>query len=301
MIVQERLELLVLARLAYAPTASNDEVASTLQRFAPSSLSASAWRDIVASARLEGISVAERLGASPPKTWAALADRVLPAFALGVTAADSKALARLKDRDAWTAAISGRLLGLWSDGPPPSLSAVCDAYAWRQLGLQGKPKRCPPEIRSLFFQRELGTDPAPPDRLLRLYVARELQAPRPDARQLRDAVVRAWLEGRNFDQPAASHNFATAVRDATQTLQRGIFGDRKVFIAAAFDALRARPAWTALTLDAFKQRLLAAHRAGELVLARADLVAAMDPALVAASELQADGASFHFVVREAAS
>jgi hypothetical protein len=77
-----------------------------------------------------------------------------------------------------------------------------------------------------------------------------------------------------------------------------VFGDRKVFISAVWDALRATPAWAALELDELKARLVAAHRSRELVLARADLVAAMDPALVAASETRTDGATFHFVIRE---
>jgi hypothetical protein len=43
---------------------------------------------------------------------------------------------------------------------------------------------------------------------------------------------------------------------------------------------------------------VSAHRQRELELARADLVAAMDPTLVAASETRTDGATFHFIVRE---
>ena len=69
-------------------------------------------------------------------------------------------------------------------------------------------------------------------------------------------------------------------------------------MSAVWDELRRDPPWDALALDDFKARLVAAHRAGELTLARADLVAAMDPALVAASEIAADGASFHFLVKE---
>ena len=51
--------------------------------------------------------------------------------------------------------------------------------------------------------------------------------------------------------------------------------------------------------DELKERLFEAHRRGELELARADLVAAMDPALVAASEMFGGGARFHFIVRGA--
>ena len=93
-------------------------------------------------------------------------------------------------------------------------------------------------------------------------------------------------------------NRVALVHPATR---EGWFGDRKVFVSAVWHELRGEPRWSALTLDDFKARLVAAHRAGELVLARADLVAAMDPELVAASEITADGASFHFIVKEPAS
>ena len=82
-------------------------------------------------------------------------------------------------------------------------------------------------------------------------------------------------------------------------LATGRFGERKVFIAAAWHALCRRPGYASLALDDFKSQLVRAHRSGALVLARADLVAAMDPELVIASETDADGTTFHFVVREA--
>lgn len=89
-----------------------------------------------------------------------------------------------------------------------------------------------------------------------------------------------------------------AVRDAADRARDGVFGDRKVFISSVWRALRTLPSWSELDLDEFKARLVLAHRRRELVLARADLVAAMDPALVAASETRTDGATFHFIVRE---
>ena len=75
------------------------------------------------------------------------------------------------------------------------------------------------------------------------------------------------------------------------------YGTCKVFLAAAHAALRGEGA---VNLEAFKRRMVAAHRAGLLVLARADLVAAMPRATVAASEVSEDGAEFHFVLDEAA-
>jgi hypothetical protein len=153
----------------------------------------------------------------------------------------------------------------------------------------------------VFLQRELGTEPGPPERQIRLYAARELGAPRGEPGLLRDALVRLWCAGRSLGPARESlpHPFALEVRDVATATRDGVFGDRKVFIASVWNELRRRPSWAALSLDEFKTRLLAAHRSGDLALARADLVAAMDPELVAASETLTDGASFHFIVREA--
>jgi hypothetical protein len=298
-LVDDRLENLILARMKTSPRPlAPPEIANALYRFAPPSFGEPAWRDriegAVADLASRGIGpddLGERLGKHVARTWAHYVERLFPALALGIEPGDAKAHAKLSGRDAWTAAIAGRALGLWTDGPPPSLSSVCDAYAWRQLGLAGRAKRCPPEVRAVFLQRELGADPGPPDRLLRLYAARSLDAPRPELRALRDALVRRWL---------LSGSFADEVRHVARAARDGVFGERKVFIAAVWDALRHRPGYASLTLDDFKARLLQAHRAGALVLARADLVAAMNTDLVTASETAADGATFHFVVRETA-
>jgi hypothetical protein len=96
-----------------------------------------------------------------------------------------------------------------------------------------------------------------------------------------------------------------AVQDA------GRFGDRKVFISSLWIQMRGIEAQTGgtltdgATIEHFKAWLLRARlltRDGTedgarlLVLCRADLVAAMDPARVAASETLTDGAAFHFVL-----
>ncbi len=304
-LVEQRLDALVTARLASSADDTAVEVARALRRFAPGTVDDGAWTQRIehAFARvpqpLDADAIARVLGKAAPTTWAKLADRHLPLLALDAPVDDAKVIARIKDRDTWTGAIAGRLLGLWSHGPPPSLSTVCDAFAWRQLELRGKPKRCPPEVRAVFLQRELGTNAAPPDRLLRLYVARELGVARAELRALRDALVRHWLVGAAIGPRAAPPPvFPAEVRSIANTATEGAFGDRKVFISAVWDELRQRPTWSTLSLDEFKRRLVSAHQAGDLVLARADLVAAMDPALVAASETLADGASFHFIVRE---
>lgn len=73
----------------------------------------------------------------------------------------------------------------------------------------------------------------------------------------------------------------------------GRFGDRKVFVSALWRRVRRK---LGMPLEEFKQWLFSQHRAGALQLARADLVAAMDPKLVASSEIRVPGAEFHFVV-----
>lgn len=64
------------------------------------------------------------------------------------------------------------------------------------------------------------------------------------------------------------------------------FGDRKVFLAAIVDVTDADA--MAIVDDC--------RRAGLLTFARADLVAAMDPELVEASEWRLDGTTYHFLV-----
>ena len=300
-IVRERVEAIVIARIATSaqPMAAAAIAKATL-RFAPADHSEAAWHAVIEDA-LAAVEQRGSLDGERKKykgrTWAQLVDKVFPALALGIRAEDAKVQARLAGRDAWTAAIAARALGLWVDGAPPSLSVMCDAYAWRELGLAGKPKRCPPEVRAVFVQRALDSDAGPPDRLLRLFAAKALGAPRPELRALRDTLVRNWLEGREL-AAATTNGFAARVRDVARTTTAGVFGDRKVFISSVWDELRRSPTYSQLTLDDFKARLVRAHHDGDVVLARADLVAAMSPELVAASEIRADGASFHFIVRE---
>jgi hypothetical protein len=97
----------------------------------------------------------------------------------------------------------------------------------------------------------------------------------------------------------------TAVRDD------GRFGDRKVFISAPWIMMLRLDIETGCnltngaTIEDFKAWLLRSRRIARdgsekgaplVVLVRADLVAAMDHAVVMASETVTDGATFHFVL-----
>lgn len=332
-LVTERLETLLLARLSMLkqpPRAA--ALAKDTHRYAPTSLDAMAWSDRVAACLrdLEDRAVVDarssvrpadelkrRTGAHAVKRWPQWPDRILPGLALGIRAGDASAHDRLSERDDWVAAIVARAHGLWVKGPPPSLPRVCDALAWRALGLTSAPKKCPAEVRAHFLRSYIEIDAGQPERMLRQLAAKLSGAPRADLKALHLALIQAWLTGR---EPGAQPVTATpqdeartspeqvlgaqapslidAVRSAARDARDGVFGDRKVFISSVWDALRVMPPWSQLALDEFKARLVSAHRQRELELARADFVGAMDPALVAASETATDGTTFHFIVRE---
>lgn len=77
------------------------------------------------------------------------------------------------------------------------------------------------------------------------------------------------------------------------------FGARKVYISAIYTAAMLTDHEVG-ELDTFKARLIAANRAGLLDLARADLIAAMDPEAVEVSEIHHLTSTFHFVLDRSA-
>jgi hypothetical protein len=134
-----------------------------------------------------------------------------------------------------------------------------------------------------------------------------------DAASIQRALVQRWLAAASVSGPPAAApapspappteppteptlaEFATAIRAAAGRAE-GRFG-KKAFIAAAWRELVRDPRFAGLDLDRAKQLLLAANRDGLVELTRADLVAAMDPALVAASLIDDLGSTFHFVTQ----
>lgn len=312
-VVPARLDDLVFARFATSPRPpAHAEVVAALRADAPATYEEARWSTAIfeATARLRATgaidtrgvvadgaaAAAARFGATGTPTWRRLHERIVPALALGVAADDARAHGRLASRDAWVGATLGRALGLWTSGPAPSLGAVCDALVWRALGLSGRPARSPSEIRAHFVGQVLATAVGSVERRAALLAAREVGAVRADVRALREALVRRWLCGQVWTAPVDADEparFAATVKAAATRAMTGTFGDRKVFIAS----LWRDSAFVGIPLDQFKARLLAAHQAGAIRLARADLVAAMDPALVRESELPHLEATYHFVER----
>jgi len=101
--------------------------------------------------------------------------------------------------------------------------------------------------------------------------------------------------------PAVHHDASAAlleiVREAIPRVgAAGRFGDEKVFVSALWRNMEQDRRLSDLSLDRFKRWLVRANRDGWLVLVRADLVGAMDAKLVADSEIEDHGATFHFVL-----
>jgi hypothetical protein len=96
----------------------------------------------------------------------------------------------------------------------------------------------------------------------------------------------------------------TVLEVVRETLPRvgadGRFGAENVFVSAIWHSIEGDRRLVDLSFDRFKRWLVNANRDGWLVLARADLVGAMDPRQVAESEIEDRGATFHFVLDQQA-
>ncbi len=310
-----RTELVEFAR-RYRPSLSGDDVAAALGRLQQDGLVSGRAVTAHGEDGLRGLG-----GAGSP--WKRIADFALPAFALGWSSDDPRVRSRLKDREAWAAAIVARDYGLIASGsPPPTPPQVANAIVWRRLGLSGKlPQQVPAAIATLFIGHLLETEVAGWQSGLVQLAAKSVRAPRADLKALRQGVIGEWLADRSWTdasrevaaeprlaapppgpdappRPDDLEGFARRVRDAARQARSGVFGDHKVFISALWRDLGAGRE-TAASLDDFKQRLVEASRRGLLRLHRADLVEEMDPAEVNASATRSMDATFHFVEREA--
>jgi hypothetical protein len=187
-------------------------------------------------------------------------------------------------------------------------SQVVNAWLARTLDLG--PKVTFGAVRAALLARELGV-PARPDleQVVRLAVAKVAGSRSARQEDVLQALTSRWLQGEAEHRSENGRLASRAATDANSTptnllekvraaaLSSAVrrFGANKVFIASVWEALRRDPEVSALGELGFKQALAEAHRRGSLVLARADLVAAMDPHDVAASEVQHLNATYHFI------
>jgi hypothetical protein len=91
-------------------------------------------------------------------------------------------------------------------------------------------------------------------------------------------------------------NLLEVVRDTIPRVGAdGRFGE-KIYVSAIWRTIERDRKVEHLSLDGFKRWLVGANRNGWLVLARADLIGAMDARQVNESEINDRGVTFHFVL-----
>ena len=188
-------------------------------------------------------------------TWATVRDTYLLAMALGI----DPSYLKKRGLDGVRAVVLTRLLELpWR--PSSTLTSVLDSYLARAYELGSQPRHA---LRPALVAR---------------------------------AVATGEVEAEELPQPAFDlESFAREVLSTAAACRTGRFGDDKVFVSHVQQAYAERPGSRIREMDAFKRRLVEAHRADLLTLVRADLVEAMDPRDVAASETRYMNATFHFI------
>jgi hypothetical protein len=256
------------------------------------------------------------------KTWAQFRKRYLPRLFLERPESFGEVVPNC------AAAVLAERLGvaLAGDGTPQQ---VLDAWLARRLGLD---RLSLDELRCTLLARELGlprrknkaetlrmsiahlsgAPNAQPERVLVALTARWLLAEEPPAADAAPAdlapeaaAAAPPATGVSCARPAALPapravdlvRFAQRVRAAAEGPQARSYGDNKVFIGSVWQALRADSEIGQLGETGFKRWLVEAHRRGALELGRADLVSAMDPRDVRASETTHQNATYHFIHR----
>jgi len=245
-------------------------------------------------------------------TWKQLKRTHLVALALGLPPSSAN-LARLGRADGMRAVLVQKQLGLSAPGTQ-SLTQVRDALCWRQLGVETDKPFTLAAVQSVLLSRALqATREVAPAQALHQLAARSVGARRTDTESLRLAALRAWalphperaqaspvsqeVPSESRDPGAAHpsqeglHAFAGRVLQVARGAAAGRFGDDRVFISHVWRAMQAQ----GLDEQSFKRRLIEANQKRLLSLSRADMVELMDPAELAASEIQHLGATFHFI------
>ncbi|CAN97291.1 hypothetical protein sce7122 [Sorangium cellulosum So ce56] len=264
--------------------------------------------------------------------WKAVKRRYLIPRSLGRPAPRTKAeVERIGKKEGLFAAILAWHYDL-DIGSYPTLRQVRDRLAWRSLGVDTKEPFTLKAVLARLMSRAFGrTATFETSYGLALAAANAIGAPRAEPGELETALIWRWIDGRKaargegsvssaaagpgggapVDRGTApspnavgdvvarvdddSSAFAARVLAVARGSETGRFGSNKVFISHVFRKLVQMGAVPG-DAEAFKDRLVSAHREGLLSLSRADLVEAMDPKDTEASETRHLSATFHFVV-----
>jgi hypothetical protein len=315
-----KLELLILARLSVraAKRPSEAQLGRSLHAMLQRRFSAPEWRETqtqaLRSLRQAGLVQARQLALTPlgrarlkaafglaprASSWRELKTRYLPT--LLSTGARSSAGA-----DPRLVVLAQRLgVAVTARSTPESL---IEAWLKQELGISGGLSLY--KVGSALLARELGLRPRQaPAVVLRQSVTRLSGALKDTPEAVVDALTERWLFAEAVKPaPSAAPSLAddafvtravAKIAGATRAPSARPFGPDKVFIASVWESLASDPELCALGEEGFKALLVKAHRRGLLDLSRADLVAAMDPRDVAASETRHRNATYHFIARGA--
>ena len=244
------------------------------------------------------------LATLPPRvSWRTLKNSYLVARALDLPTPSSE------DRKHWGEKESFRALVLKKQyhlptADFPTLRQALDALAWKQLNISSSR----PFTLEAVLNHFLGLPAQLKMEELKVQLpakATGAQKCSPDGLHL--AILRRWIEGKALDRaPTATQSipkgqsfnlagFAQGVLEAARAIPAGRFGDNKVFICHVWRKLQEEGAFPGTEEAEFKHLLIEANRQGLLALSRADLVEAMDPQDVSASETRYLNATFHFI------
>jgi hypothetical protein len=240
----------------------------------------------------------------PKTTWGLLKKTYLPARVLGMPASSDVLFKAFSSEPAFQAVLLKRQYGL-STADVPKPDEATDALAWKLIGFEGEARKFNPKnVKTALFNRALGDGRATDfKKAATRLLAHRLGARRDDSKELREVLLRGWIDEHELDDKKPSPplhgldlpSFAERVKATARACRTGRFGDSKVFIASIWRSLQSDPVFRTMDLSAFKERLAEANNARLLDLSRADLVQAMDPDDVRESEVHYLNATFHFV------
>lgn len=238
----------------------------------------------------------------PPRTnWGAIKAKYLVPRALGleVGSPDAKAAER---GDILAARLLRRAKNL-PIGTGQTLNAALDALACQVLGF---PDLCDwKALRAAALGRLVDSEPLDADTALKVVPRAVLDLKQFTTDALRHRVLSESYApttvGRHVTTTAVPldlKDFATVALQAARACPTGRFGDYKVFINHVWERLKTDLRFASMGLSGFKEKLLEAHRARHLALARAEQVQKEDPADVQASEISFFSATFHTILLE---
>lgn len=264
---------------------------------------ATRWRCTPAGERMARESL--QLGDSgPPPAWPKLMAGPLMAVSLGVVPHSEGERKLLASAPGLRAAVLRRSHGL-PVREIPTAKQSADALLWKQLGVETDAGFTMEAVKKHLLGQALNLPAGnlSSSRLIAQLASQAAGARRNEVGAVREGLLRQWLQatppGAEPEtaptRPVGLDMFAEHVLEAARHTRSGWFGNTLVFIHAVHATYAAETAGAQPDLQAFKDRLVEAHRLGLLELARADLVSAMNPEDVAKSATRYLSGTFHLI------